>query len=219
IAEYHEDPDLSCEGSQATVMDWPRLRQAFRPEADWYHEAKYLVYSRSFQANWLASMEECAYGFAMVSLYKLVICAETQAECVNQYAVLIDNLFRERDWREVVGNAWHLFGFLDRVRPALKRHEFRLDFTPAELQGQLPSLELLLDGESPPEEFQGVKLSPSFAGAVSSVLASPDGFAFLPVRDGTKYQAAKQGYGLLNKSPGPQGLKNRNMTAERMAFG
>ncbi|CAE7392878.1 unnamed protein product, partial [Symbiodinium sp. CCMP2456] len=94
IPEYHDDPDLSCEGSQATVMDWPRLRRAFRPEADWYHEAKYLVYSRSFQANWLASMEECAYGFAMVSLYKLVICAETQAECVNQYAVLIDNLFR-----------------------------------------------------------------------------------------------------------------------------
>ena len=31
------------------------------------------------------------------------------------------------------------FGFLHRVRATLKRHEFRLDFTPTELNGSLLS--------------------------------------------------------------------------------
>eukprot|EP00435_Cladocopium_sp_Y103_P011326 s3966_g2.t4 len=61
------------------------------------------------------------------------------------------------------------FGFLHRVRPTLKRHEFRLDFTPAELNGALPALdEPILDAHS---VYKSAQMSPSFEGVLKSVLA------------------------------------------------
>ncbi|CAK9075510.1 Hypothetical protein SCF082_LOCUS36575 [Durusdinium trenchii] len=166
LPAYYDDPELSCTEIQEPALDWLQLRQALQAP-DWFHEAKHLVYRRSFQANWLAGMEECTYGFALVSLWKLAVCAETQAECVNQYAVIIDNMFRERDWQEIACNSWGMFGFLDRIRAPLKRHEFRLDFLPSELQGAFPLLERPLWGASEP----GAKMSPSFLGVLKSVLA------------------------------------------------
>lgn len=169
LPAFYDDPELSCTEIQEPTLDWVGLWQALTSEADWFHGAKPLVYQRSFQANWKAGMEECPYGFAMVSLWKLVICAETQAECVNQYAVIIDNMLRERDWQEIACNSWGMFGFLHRVRATLKRHEFRLDFTPTELNGALPALdEALLDSDS---EKKSAQMSPSFEGVLKSVLA------------------------------------------------
>lgn len=169
LPAFYDDPELSCTEIQEPTLDWVGLWQALTSEADWFHGAKPLVYQRSFQANWKAGMEECPYGFAMVSLWKLVICAETQAECVNQYAVIIDNMLRERDWQEIACNSWGMFGFLHRVRATLKRHEFRLDFTPTELNGALPALdEPLLDTDS---EKKSAQMSPSFEGVLKSVLA------------------------------------------------
>eukprot|EP00435_Cladocopium_sp_Y103_P010688 s3966_g2.t1 len=169
LPAFYNDPELSCTDVQDPTLDWVGLWQALTSEADWFHGAKPLVYQRSFQANWKAGMEECPYGFAMVSLWKLVICAETQAECVNQYAVIIDNMLRERDWQEIACNSWGMFGFLHRVRPTLKRHEFRLDFTPAELNGALPALdEPILDAHS---VYKSAQMSPSFEGVLKSVLA------------------------------------------------
>ena len=166
LPSFYNDPELSCDGFEETTLDWPRLRQAFA--GDWFHDAKHLVYQRSFQANWLAAMEECPYGFAMVSLWKMVVCAETQAECVSQYSVIIDNMLRVRQWQEVACNSWGIFGFLDRVRLPLKRHEFKLDFTPAELQGRFPAPKSPLDLGTFPATLS---VSPSFAGVLKSVLA------------------------------------------------
>ena len=58
-----------------------------------YSEDKLYLHT-SIHDLYLFFSEECPYGFAMVSLWKLVVCAETQAECVFQYAVIVDNLFR-----------------------------------------------------------------------------------------------------------------------------
>eukprot|EP00928_Gymnodinium_smaydae_P079346 TRINITY_DN63303_c0_g1_i1.p1 TRINITY_DN63303_c0_g1~~TRINITY_DN63303_c0_g1_i1.p1 ORF type:complete len:676 (+),score=80.47 TRINITY_DN63303_c0_g1_i1:93-2120(+) len=137
---YENDSRLSCLNIEDPVLDWNGLRVAFSSD-DWFHEAKPFVYNRHFQANWVFGMEECTYGVAMVSLWKLIVCAETQAECVSQYSIVIEDLIKSNDWREVVGNSWNMFGFLARVHQSIRRHEFQLDFLPAELQGKdIPGL-------------------------------------------------------------------------------
>ncbi|CAE8740757.1 unnamed protein product, partial [Polarella glacialis] len=175
LQPYYDDPELSCEDLEAPVLDWPSLQLAFAPGADWFAQGKPLVYNRGFQANWMQAMEECSYGFAMVSLWKLVVCAQTQAECVAQYSVMVEDLLRANDWREVVGNPWRMFGFLDSVRAGLKRHEFKLDFAPAELRGSLlPETPVPLLGPGSPVLAASVEvgnLTAAFAGVLDSVLA------------------------------------------------
>eukprot|EP00927_Polykrikos_kofoidii_P037695 TRINITY_DN31908_c0_g1_i1.p1 TRINITY_DN31908_c0_g1~~TRINITY_DN31908_c0_g1_i1.p1 ORF type:complete len:704 (-),score=66.15 TRINITY_DN31908_c0_g1_i1:20-1834(-) len=135
IELHFGNTELACEHSPTSVLDWSKLRRAFLPDHDWISEGKPLVYARSLQGNWVKGMEDCIYGFAMVAMWKLVICAETQAECVSQYSALVDDLIQTNDWREIVGNPWPMFGFLARMQLSLMRHEFHIDFHPGELRG------------------------------------------------------------------------------------
>jgi len=139
LAPYADSAELSCRGVQNPIIDWGALQDAFAPGGDWFVDGRRLVYGRAFQANWLSALDECTYGFAMVALWKMVICAETQAECVSQYSILVDDMVKHNDWREVVGNPWPMFGFLARVQKGVTRHGYKLDFTVSELQGQLPA--------------------------------------------------------------------------------
>lgn len=122
-------------------------------------------------------VERRGFGVCVeVSLWKLIICAETQAECVSQYSVLVDDLVKQNDWKEVASNPWHLYGFLARVRAGISRHGFKSDFTAAELQGRLPpafaSRPVLAPGAAARAASSGgMGTSEAFAGCIETVLA------------------------------------------------
>lgn len=181
IPPYFQDPELACETIESPVLDWRGLRNAFHPSADWFHDAKPFVYNRAFQAQWLNGISECTYGFAMIALWKLVICAETQAECVSQYSVMVDDLLKSNDWREVSSNRWPMFDFLARVQKGITRHEYSLDFLPSELQGPLAGFPRRPLIASPPgRTVQDVVASaleasgqtPSYAGVLAAALGT-----------------------------------------------
>lgn len=174
LPQYHGDPELSCEAIEQPVLDWAKLRVAFSPDADWFNAAKPLVYDRGFQASWITGLDECPYGFGMVALWKMVICAETQAECVSQYTALLEDVLQKNDWREIAGSPWRIFGFLARVQHSIRRHDFHIDFWPSEMRWGAPSpLPAWFFGQSSAlsaAEADGL-VSRSLADALRTVLA------------------------------------------------
>lgn len=168
------DDYFACETVVNPLLDWRRLRKVFEPGSDWYRDGRSLVYDKHFQSIWVYAMDECPFGFAMIGLWKMVICAQTQGECVSQYSTVVDELIQKNSWKELVGNEWPLFDFLASVQRSLRRHEFRIDFKPEELQGRLPDFPHPLNGDDgflQTAVTSGV-LSPSFAAVLASVLDS-----------------------------------------------
>jgi len=176
LEPYISDPVLACEEPNEDGIDWWKLRDAMLPGRDWVGKGSAIAYHPSFDGwGWTRALDTCLYGFLAASIWKMTICAGTQAACVDTYLSTYIETIREKPWQEVVSNPWRIFGFLSDQRSGLRRHGFFLDFSGSELRGELPSAKFPTE-QAIFEPISGdlaadVEVSVSYADALKTVLA------------------------------------------------
>lgn len=138
-ADYQQLPfgksaeDL-CNDVPSPLLPWGLLLDAFSGTT-WFEDARDFVYEKKLQASWTAAPSECLYGFSMIIFWKLHVCLQFQAECVDQYLGHFNELLHTRDWLDLAGTPWRIFEHFAENRGRVRRHVYDLDFLPEELAG------------------------------------------------------------------------------------
>eukprot|EP00400_MALV-I_sp_L67-5_P000685 gene685-575_t len=165
------DEFLNCQHADFDVMPWDQLQASFWAD-NWFDESQRFVYSRDFQASWIQTMNECPLGFAMVSLWKMSLCAQTQAGCYDGYHSVVQKHIQQFHWKEIAGGRWRVFGIMAELSDNMRRHSYDLDFLPAELRGEVTS-EMIASNEVS-ESYRGVLNSLEHGAAETFVTETPE---------------------------------------------
>ncbi|CAD7946299.1 unnamed protein product [Amoebophrya sp. A120] len=94
------------------------------------------LFTDFFGRGWEMAELICLHGTLLLDVYKYQVCARQASQCLEHYQKHLElALFENFQWEQHLrGNPFPVFTFLDRLRPALIRHDFKdVDFSWKEL--------------------------------------------------------------------------------------
>ncbi|KAF4662521.1 hypothetical protein FOL47_006205 [Perkinsus chesapeaki] len=123
----------NCEDVEDPILDWPAYARVFL-RSDWYQPSLNVAYGPEMEARWTAAFDECPLGFLMANIVKGMICAHTESICFNSHCTVIDHVLSNVSPHVIGSSKWPVYSMLVHLRKVLKRHRYKLDFLPEELE-------------------------------------------------------------------------------------
>ncbi|KAF4722084.1 hypothetical protein FOZ62_004119 [Perkinsus olseni] len=150
----------NCEDITDPILDWPAYAKVFL-RSDWYQPSLNVAYGPEMEARWTEAFDECPLGFLMANIVKGMICAHTESICFNAHCTVIDHVLANVSPHVIGSSKWPVYSMLVHMRKVLRRHRYKLDFIPGELENVIPIHERSLGDE--------VAVSLSFAGVMAAL--------------------------------------------------
>lgn len=136
------DDAANCVHVDLPVLNWTKFQSLFWGEKnkvkDWMMGSIRYVYSWQMVHTPEEVLIECPLGYLTAVLIKAFTCATSESSCFHSFANQIEQFFvKEPDIVEVLAHSWWPLAMLLNHMTKATRHKYFLDFTEAELSGNL----------------------------------------------------------------------------------